>query len=76
MRSFHLFKNLIKHVFCIKASKSLYKSADMQLVGLVEFMGTVGIRPNHKLRTPIEGINQRNLKNRANVSDKICFGCI
>ena len=27
------------------------------------------------LRTPNEGINQRYLKNRANVADKICFGC-
>ena len=28
----------------------------------------------HGLRTPKESINQRNLKNRANVADKICFG--
>ena len=31
---------------------------------------------NHGLRTPNEGINQRNLKFWANVADKICFGCI
>ena len=31
--------------------------------------------PNtHGLRTPNEGINQRNLKNLADVADKICFG--
>ena len=29
----------------------------------------------HGLRTPNEGIHQRYLKNCANVSDKICFGC-
>ena len=29
----------------------------------------------HGLRTSNEGINQRNLKIRANVADKICFGC-
>ena len=28
----------------------------------------------HGLRTPSEGINQRNLKIWANVADKICFG--
>ena len=32
----------------------------------------VGLR--HGLRTPNEGINQRNLKFWANVADKICFG--
>jgi hypothetical protein len=30
---------------------------------------------DHRLRTPNEGINQRNLKIWANVADKICFGC-
>ena len=29
--------------------------------------------PSHGLRTPNEGINQRNLKFWANVTDKICF---
>ena len=29
----------------------------------------------HRLRTPKEGINQRYLKNWANVADKICFIC-
>jgi hypothetical protein len=29
---------------------------------------------NHGLRTPNEGINQRNLKIWADVADKICFG--
>ena len=28
----------------------------------------------HGLRTPNEGINQRYLKNWADVADKICFG--
>ena len=28
----------------------------------------------HKLRTPNEGINQKNLKIWADVADKICFG--
>ena len=28
----------------------------------------------HGLRTPNEGINQRNLKIWADVADKICFG--
>ena len=29
---------------------------------------------NHGLRTPNEGINQRNLKIWTDVADKICFG--
>ena len=33
---------------------------------------TVGA--SHGLRTPNEGINQRYLKNWADVADKICFG--
>ena len=32
------------------------------------------IKINHRLQTPKEGINQRNLKFWANVADKICFG--
>ena len=28
----------------------------------------------HGLRTPNEGMNQRYLKNQADVADKICFG--
>ena len=28
----------------------------------------------HELRTPNEGMNQRYLKNGADVADKICFG--
>ena len=28
----------------------------------------------HGLQTPNEGINQRNLKNWADVTDKVCFG--
>ena len=31
-------------------------------------------RSGHGLRTPNEGINQRNLKFWADVADKICFG--
>ena len=29
----------------------------------------------HGLRTPNEGITQRNMKFWSNVADKICFGC-
>ena len=32
------------------------------------------VNKNHGLRTPNEGINQRYLKNWADVADKICFG--
>ena len=31
-------------------------------------------RQKHGLRTPNEGINQRNMKLWADVADKICFG--
>ena len=31
-------------------------------------------RTTHKLRTPYEGINHRNMKMWAYVTDKICFG--
>ena len=36
--------------------------------------GLVGGGWDHGLRTPNEGINQRNLKIWANVADKICLG--
>ena len=36
----------------------------------LEFLYTIA----HGLRTPNEGINQRYLKNGAEVADKICFG--
>ena len=32
------------------------------------------VSSGHRLRTPNEGINQRYLKNLAEVADKICFG--
>ena len=32
------------------------------------------LSPLHGLRTPNEGMNQRNLKIWANVADKMCFG--
>ena len=38
----------------------------------VEIMESYGLE--HGLRTPNEGINQRYLKNWADVADKICFG--
>ena len=34
----------------------------------------IDIHITHGLRTPNEGINQRYLKNWADVTDKICFG--
>jgi hypothetical protein len=37
-------------------------------------MHNTAIGLNHGLRTPNEGINQRNLKIMADVADKICFG--
>ena len=39
---------------------------------LLADMDTYGVQ--HELRTPNEGINQRYLKNWADVADKICFG--
>ena len=33
------------------------------------------LRLEHGLRTPNEGTNQRNLKLKADLADKICFGC-
>ena len=33
-----------------------------------------GLHTDHGLRTPNEGINQRNLKIWVDVADKICFG--
>ena len=37
-------------------------------------VNTGAVYLNHGLRTPNEGINQRNLKLWADVADKICFG--
>ena len=37
-------------------------------------MGITNIRDHHRLWTPNEGIDQRNLKIWADVADKICFG--
>ena len=36
--------------------------------------GSIWFYNNHGLRTPNEGINQRNLKIWADVADKTCFG--
>ena len=42
-------------------------------------MGPFEVAPSghtdHGVRTPNDGINQRYLKEWANVVDKICFGC-
>ena len=43
------------------------------LRSLEQFIETVKGQ-NHGLRTPNEGINQRNLNIWADVADKICFG--
>ena len=38
------------------------------------FMNLFSFAKRNRLRTPNEGINQRYLKNLADVADKICFG--
>ena len=37
------------------------------------FVSSISHRPTHGLRTPNKGINQRYLKNWADVTDKICY---
>ena len=48
----------------------------MQLLDSSALNKLVGILLDlpHGLRTPDDGINQRYLKNQADVADKICFG--
>ena len=40
----------------------------------IYFTFSASLINKHGLRTPNEGKNQRNLKIRADVADKICFG--
>ena len=51
-------------VFMKRATISGPLSYDIRVLGV----------PDHRLRTPNEGINQRYLKNWADVANKICFG--
>ena len=44
----------------------------MVIVRYIEEFGAFMLK--HGLRTPNEGINQRYLKNWADMADKICFG--
>ena len=44
------------------------------VASLRKLVGQMHLTYNHGLRTPNEGINQRNLKIWADVADKICFG--
>ena len=48
---------------------------DFFLVTLVLICEIIAYEFKHGLRTPNEGLNQRNLKIWANLADKICFGC-
>ena len=48
---------------------NIQKETDTETGKKYDFM-----RFGHGLRTPNEGINQRNLKVWADVADKICFG--
>ena len=50
----------------IRCSKTYVDAASLGTVRFVE--------EGHGLRTPSEGINQRNLKIWADAADKICFG--
>ena len=53
----------------------VFHSVDCSLLRRVETYRDMGICFDHGLRTPNEGIYQRNLKNWADVAVKICFGC-
>ena len=50
------------------------KSCDKNLGGCIHFIRLNFDAQGHGLRTPNEGIKQRNLKFWADVADKICFG--
>ena len=67
----------------LKAARNPLKKAQRQrqkqkqklqvFYSIQNFSVTIDVM-NHGLRTPNEGINQRNLKIWADVADKICFG--
>ena len=51
------------------------KNSEIYLCTLIEAAQRSAVQSSdHGLRTPNEGINQRNLKIKADVADKICFG--
>jgi len=54
--------------------KSQNREEIVQIIHTIylDFMQEKNYTTNHGLRTPNEGINQRNLKNRADEADKIC----
>ena len=59
----------------LKKSDIIYVYSPMVASGAFGFIDSVFLLlENHGLRTPDEGINQRYLKNWADVADKICFG--
>ena len=55
-------------------SDTLLQSAAHELIVMIIKIELVLKIFKHGLRTPNEGINQRNLKIWADVADKICFG--
>ena len=55
-----------------KKIKEICEGAILALKFQGTFILQTADRQNHKLRTPNEGINQRYLKNWADVADKIC----
>ena len=46
----------------------------MYIINCVNYQSVLINYKDHGLRTPNEGINQKYLKNLADVADKTCFG--
>jgi organic hydroperoxide reductase OsmC/OhrA len=67
----HCFQMDIIHIQT--KNKKVATSAPVQKSRLKKYYGNMH-GSTHRLRTPNKGINQRYLKNWADVADKICFG--
>ena len=75
MSALSTFRKVNRFVFLsLFAFKSQYIVLEGVFQSLRMINGRVKITSVHGLRTPNEGINQRNLKFWADVADKICFG--
>ena len=62
-KKYKVLKNLVLYIYQVLCIQGV----------IVSYLQALHVH-NHGLRTPNEGINQRNLKIWADVADKICFG--
>ena len=65
---------MAQRIFPFQKSKIIYEQNKLWHGENIRRFNAAIVGSDHGLRTPNEGINQRNLKIWADVADKICFG--